>query len=169
MITTEFADRSRSIWYSSAFVFGAEEFFSVGSEFEIEFVDAAPKSSMMEIVPAVRTISPFTPGSAPRRVAVGPHGKHRVRAEVRLDVSSIAKREGAASRGGGHMQTAYTIDVQHETAGVAVGRPGDFKFFSSVPAFDSLDGQIFRSLAQIDRVAHELVAARDAHGRGRRI
>lgn len=58
------------------------------------------------------------------------------------------------------MHTAYAIDVHHQTAGVAVGEPGDFKFFSSSPDFDGLEGRIFRSLDQINRAACELAVGR---------
>ncbi len=54
------------------------------------------------------------------------------------------------------MPTAYAIDVQFQTAGVAVGQPGDFKFFSSSPAFDPLEGRIFPSLAHVNRAARDL-------------
>ena len=62
------------------------------------------------------------------------------------------------------MHTAYAIDVHHQTAGVAVGEPGDFKFFSSAPDFDSLDGRIFRSLDQVNRAARELAGVRRTRG-----
>lgn len=58
------------------------------------------------------------------------------------------------------MTRAYAIDVHHQTAGVAVGVPGDFKFFSSAPAFDPLDGRIFPSLRHLDAAARELAAGR---------
>ena len=54
------------------------------------------------------------------------------------------------------MSRAYAIDVHHQTAGVAVGVPGDFKFFSSGPAFDALEGRIFASLRHINAAAREL-------------
>ena len=59
------------------------------------------------------------------------------------------------------MLRAYAIDVHHQTAGVAVGVPGDFKFFSSAPAFDALEGRIF-SLRQVDAAARERVVVRRA-------
>ena len=66
------------------------------------------------------------------------------------------------------MHCAYAIDVQHQTAGVAVGEPGDFKFFSSAPAFDSLEGRIFRSLDQVNRAARDLAVTRRVRGLGHR-
>jgi hypothetical protein len=60
------------------------------------------------------------------------------------------------------MLRAYAIDVHHQTAGVAVGVPGDFKFFSSAPAFDALEGRIFSSLRQVDAAARERVVVRRA-------
>jgi len=54
------------------------------------------------------------------------------------------------------MSQAYAIDVHHQTAGVAVGVPGDFKFFSSGPAFDALEGRIFASLRHVNAAASEL-------------
>ena len=68
------------------------------------------------------------------------------------------------------MTRAYAIDVHHETAGVAVGVPGDFKFFSSGPAFNPLEGRIFTSLRHVDAAARELATGRRGHrpavGRG---
>lgn len=58
------------------------------------------------------------------------------------------------------MSQAYAIDVHSQTAGVAVGVPGDFKFFSSGPAFDALEGRIFPSLQHVDRAARDLAAGR---------
>lgn len=58
------------------------------------------------------------------------------------------------------MSQAYAIDVHHQTAGVAVGVPGDFKFFSSGPAFDALEGRTYPSLAQVNRAASELAVTR---------
>lgn len=58
------------------------------------------------------------------------------------------------------MSQAYAIDVHSQTAGIAVGHPGDFKFFSSGPAFDALEGRIFPSLQHVDRAARDLAAAR---------
>ena len=63
------------------------------------------------------------------------------------------------------MSQAYAIDVHHQTAGVAVGAPGDFKFFSSAPAFDALEGRIFPSLQHVNRAARDLAVTRP---RGRR-
>lgn len=64
------------------------------------------------------------------------------------------------------MATAYAIDVQFQTAGVAVGQPGDFKFFSSSPAFDPIDGRIFSSLAHVNRAARDLAVTRRVRGFG---
>ncbi len=64
------------------------------------------------------------------------------------------------------MSRAYAIDVHSQTAGVAVGTQGDFKFFSSGPAFDALEGRIFPSLQHVNRAARDLAAARP---RGRRL
>jgi hypothetical protein len=55
---------------------------------------------------------------------------------------------------------AYAIDVHHQTAGVAVGAPGDFKFFSSGPAFDALEGRVFPSLRHVNAAVGELAARR---------
>lgn len=62
------------------------------------------------------------------------------------------------------MHTAYAIDIQHQTAGVAVGQPGDFKFFSSAPTFDALEGRIFPSLEHVNRAARELAVTRRVRG-----
>jgi hypothetical protein len=49
------------------------------------------------------------------------------------------------------MSKAIVIEVQGDAAGIVVGSPGDFRFFSSQPAFDALDGKNFRSVAQANR------------------
>lgn len=67
------------------------------------------------------------------------------------------------------MSTAYAIDVHHQTAGVAVGVPGDFKFFSSSPAFDRLEGRIFPSLDHVNRAARELAPTRRVRGLAQRL
>lgn len=64
------------------------------------------------------------------------------------------------------MSQAYAIDVHSQTAGVAVGVPGDFKFFSSGPAFDALEGRTYPSLAHVNRAARDHASARP---RGRRL
>ena len=64
------------------------------------------------------------------------------------------------------MHSAYAIDVHHQTVGVAVGQPGDFKFFSSGPAFDALEGRTYPSLAHVNRAASELAVTRRVRGFG---
>jgi hypothetical protein len=68
------------------------------------------------------------------------------------------------------MSRAYAIDVQHQTAGLVVGEPGNFRFFSSSPDFDALEGRDFPTLAHVNSAARELAATRPARrfGRARR-
>ena len=58
------------------------------------------------------------------------------------------------------LSKAIIIEVGGDTAGIVVGSPGNFRFFSSQPAFDAFDGKTFRSVEQANRA----VAARcDGH------
>jgi hypothetical protein len=49
------------------------------------------------------------------------------------------------------MSKAIVIEVQGDAAGIVVGSTGNFRFFSSQPAFDALDGKTFRSVEQANR------------------
>ncbi|HEV7258572.1 MAG TPA: hypothetical protein VGN82_12400 [Bosea sp. (in: a-proteobacteria)] len=49
------------------------------------------------------------------------------------------------------MSKAIVIEVQGGAAGIVVGSNGRFRFFSSQPAFDGLDGKTFRSVEQANR------------------
>lgn len=49
------------------------------------------------------------------------------------------------------MAKAIIIEVQGEAAGIVVGSTGNFRFFSSRPAFDVFDGKVFRSVEQANR------------------
>ncbi|WP_114943200.1 hypothetical protein [Microvirga calopogonii] len=53
------------------------------------------------------------------------------------------------------ISTARVIEIGNMTAGIAVPEEGGYRFFSSQPPFDALDGRRFRSLKQITSVAHE--------------
>jgi hypothetical protein len=58
------------------------------------------------------------------------------------------------------MSKAYVIEVSNQTAGIVVGDERGFRFFSSERAFDSLDGQQFRSPRHAERAARALLARR---------
>jgi len=49
------------------------------------------------------------------------------------------------------MSKAIVIEIQGDAAGIIVGSNGNFRFFSSQPAFGSLDGKTFRSVEQANR------------------
>jgi len=66
------------------------------------------------------------------------------------------------------MSRAYAVEVHHQTAGLVVGEPGNFKFFSSSPVFDSIEGREFASLDHVNRAARELAVTRRARGLGPR-
>jgi hypothetical protein len=51
------------------------------------------------------------------------------------------------------MSQASIIQVSGTTAGIVVGWQGNVRFFSAQSAFDTLDGRIFRSVAQAQRAA----------------
>lgn len=53
------------------------------------------------------------------------------------------------------MSDALVIEVADVTAGIIVGRRGDYRFFSSHPAFDGLDGRSFRDVDSANRAARE--------------
>jgi hypothetical protein len=54
------------------------------------------------------------------------------------------------------MSNALIITVGDITAGLLVGWAGNFRFFSSAPAFDVLDGRSFGSAEQASRAAASL-------------
>lgn len=62
------------------------------------------------------------------------------------------------------MSKAIVIEVRGDAAGIIVGSTGNFRFFSSRPAFDALDGKTFRSVEQANRA----VAARRARQSARK-
>jgi hypothetical protein len=57
------------------------------------------------------------------------------------------------------MSSALIITVGDITAGLLVGWAGNFRFFSSAPAFDVLDGRSFGSAEQASRAANSLSAS----------
>lgn len=57
------------------------------------------------------------------------------------------------------MSEARVIEIDDVTAGIIVGRRGDYRFFSSHPAFDKLDGKSYRSAESATRAAQERQAA----------
>lgn len=58
------------------------------------------------------------------------------------------------------MSQAIVIEVRGAIAGLVVGSGDNFRFFSSEPAFDTLDGRQFRSISEAQRTAN-------AHRRGK--
>ncbi len=58
------------------------------------------------------------------------------------------------------MPKAYVIEIADRTAGIITGDERGFRFFSSERAFDSLDGQHFRSPRHAERAARALLAGR---------
>ncbi len=59
------------------------------------------------------------------------------------------------------MSQAIIIEISGTTAGIVVGSPGNFRFFSSEPAFDRLDGRSFHSAEQARRTAAAHRTAKD--------
>jgi hypothetical protein len=62
------------------------------------------------------------------------------------------------------MSNAYVIEVLNRTAGIVVAEERGFRFFSSEPAFDALEGNQFGSARAAERAAKTLLAER-AHSR----
>jgi hypothetical protein len=58
------------------------------------------------------------------------------------------------------MPKAYVIEIHDRTAGIITGDERGFRFFSSERAFDSLDGQQFRSPRHAERAARALLEGR---------
>jgi hypothetical protein len=58
------------------------------------------------------------------------------------------------------MLKAYVIEIHDRTAGIITGGERGFRFFSSERAFDSLDGQQFRSPRHAERAARALLEGR---------
>ncbi len=54
------------------------------------------------------------------------------------------------------LSNALVIKSGETTAGLLVGWTDNFRFFSSAPPFDSLDGRSFRTPEQATRAAAEL-------------
>lgn len=54
------------------------------------------------------------------------------------------------------MSQALLIEIRGTTAGLVVGSDRSFRFFSSQPAFDALDGRNFTSIAEAQRAAASL-------------
>jgi hypothetical protein len=58
------------------------------------------------------------------------------------------------------MSSAYVIEVSHRTAGIVVAEGQGFRFFSSEPAFDTLEGGHFGSARAAERAAKAVLVAR---------
>lgn len=57
------------------------------------------------------------------------------------------------------MPKAYIIEVRNRTAGIVAGEDQGVRFFSSEPAFDSLDGCRFQSARHAERAVRALFDA----------
>jgi hypothetical protein len=55
------------------------------------------------------------------------------------------------------MSNAYVIEVFNRTAGIVVAEERGFRFFSSEPAFDTLEGDHFGSARAAERAAKLLL------------
>jgi len=58
------------------------------------------------------------------------------------------------------MSNAYVIEVFNRTAGIVVAEERGFRFFSSEPAFDPLEGDHFGSARAAERAAKALLDQR---------
>jgi len=44
------------------------------------------------------------------------------------------------------MADAYILETARDTAGIVVAEPGGLRFYASTPAFNEIDGVLYRSL-----------------------
>jgi hypothetical protein len=58
------------------------------------------------------------------------------------------------------MSNAYVIEVFDQTAGIVVAEQRGFRFFSSTPAFDVLEGSHFGSARAAGRAVKVLIGRR---------
>ncbi len=58
------------------------------------------------------------------------------------------------------MSHATILEIRGKTAGLVVGAEAGFRFFSSQPAFDALDGQLFPSVVAAQRAVKALTSCR---------
>lgn len=58
------------------------------------------------------------------------------------------------------MSQTIILEVRGRTAGLVVGADTSFRFFSSQPVFDGLDGRQFPSVVAAQRAANALVQRR---------
>jgi hypothetical protein len=58
------------------------------------------------------------------------------------------------------MASAHVIEVGDVTAGIVVLERGAFRFFASQPAFDGLEGALFRTIDQAARAARDRLRPR---------
>jgi hypothetical protein len=56
------------------------------------------------------------------------------------------------------MSDTYIIEVSSEAAGIVVRDQAGFRFFASNHRFNSLDGRIFRSAREAERIATRFLA-----------
>jgi hypothetical protein len=67
------------------------------------------------------------------------------------------------------MSKTYIIEVHHAassaTAGLVVQERGGFRFFAADPAFASLEGCLFRSPSEAEKVATRIAGAGTTHAR----
>jgi hypothetical protein len=62
--------------------------------------------------------------------------------------------------------SAYVVEVDGQTAGLAVVEPRGFRFFAATHRAWSIDGQTFRSLAAVNAAAARLMATSSLRGFG---
>ena len=63
--------------------------------------------------------------------------------------------------------SAYVVEIDGQTAGLAVAEPRGFRFFASTHRAWSIDGQVFRSLAAVNGAARRALTASALRRRAR--
>jgi hypothetical protein len=60
------------------------------------------------------------------------------------------------------MSDTYIIEVSSEPAGIVVRDKAGFRFFAATQRFNPLEGRLFRSAREAERVARQLLAGKSA-------
>ena len=60
------------------------------------------------------------------------------------------------------MSDSYIIEVSSEPAGIVVRDKAGFRFFAATHRFNPLEGRLFRSAREAERVARELLTRKPA-------
>lgn len=71
-----------------------------------------------------------------------------------------APPRGRSNPDGDEMSDTYIIEVSSEPAGIVVRDKAGFRFFAASHRFNPLEGRLFRSAREAERVARELLSGK---------